>query len=102
VELAERLIGKGYSLRIYDPHVSVARLIGANKAYIEAIVPHFEALLTDSIDQVLDCPIVIVGQLGAAVQAALNNRQQNDQLVIDLVGMKETAALPGRYWGVCW
>jgi GDP-mannose 6-dehydrogenase len=102
VELAERLIGKGYLLRIYDSHVNVARLIGANKAYIEAMVPHFEALLTDSIDQVLDCPIVVVGQLGDAVRAALNNRQYGDQLVIDLVGMKETAALPGRYWGVCW
>jgi GDP-mannose 6-dehydrogenase len=102
VELAERLIGKGYLLRIYDSHVNVARLIGANKAYIEAMVPHFEVLLTDSIDQVLDCPIVVVGQLGDAVRAALNNRQYGDQLVIDLVGMKETAALPGRYWGVCW
>ena len=91
--LAERLIGKGYLLRIYDSHVNVARLIGANKAYIEAMVPHFEALLTDSIDQVLDCPIVVVGQLGDAVRAALNNRQYGDQLVIDLVGMKETAAL---------
>ncbi len=102
VELAEQLIGKGYPLRVHDPHVSTARLIGANKAYIEAVVPHLDALLTRSIDEVLDCPIVVVGQSGAAVQAALVERGRQDQLVIDLVGMKDAAALPGRYWGVCW
>jgi GDP-mannose 6-dehydrogenase len=102
VELAEQLIGKGYTLRVFDPHVNVARLIGANKAYIEATVPHFDALLTDSMDKVLDCPIVVVGQSGAAVRAALAERRKADQLVIDLVGMKDVATLPGRYWGVCW
>ena len=102
VELAEQLIGKGYALKIFDPHVNVARLIGANKAYIEAVVPHFQALLTDAMDKVLDCPIVVVGQSGAAVRTALVERRRADQLVIDLVGMKEPAGLPGRYWGVCW
>jgi GDP-mannose 6-dehydrogenase len=102
VELAEQLIGKGYTLKIFDPHVNVARLIGANKAYIESVVPHFDALLTDSVEKVLDCPIVVVGQSGAAVRAALAERARADQLVIDLVGLKEPAALPGRYWGVCW
>ena len=102
VELAEQLIGKGYSLKIFDPHVNVARLIGANKAYIESVVPHFEGLLTDTMEKVLDCPIVVVGQSGAAVRAALVERRRADQLVIDLVGMKEPAGLPGRYWGVCW
>jgi GDP-mannose 6-dehydrogenase len=102
VELAEQLVGKGYSLRIFDPHVNVARLIGANKAYIEATVPHFEAMLADSIEQVLDCPIVVVGQAGAAVRALFEKRQPANQLIIDLVGMSDSASLQCRYWGVCW
>jgi GDP-mannose 6-dehydrogenase len=102
VELAEQLIGKGYSLRIFDPHVNVARLVGANKAYIEAVVPHFDALLTESMDEVLDCPIVVVGQTGTAVRAALEKRPPSDQLVVDLVGMKDPASLRRQYWGVCW
>jgi GDP-mannose 6-dehydrogenase len=102
VELAEQLIGKGYTIRIFDPHVSVARLIGANKAYIEATVPHFEAMLVESMEQVLDCPIVVVGQSGAAVRATLGKRQSTDQLIVDLVGMKDPEALKCRYWGVCW
>ena len=54
VELAERLIGKGYDLRIYDANVSLSRLIGANREYIETRLPHLAHLLADSVDEVLD------------------------------------------------
>ena len=46
VELAERLIGKGYDLRIYDANVTVSRLLGANQEYIERMLPHLGELLT--------------------------------------------------------
>ena len=46
VELAERLIGKGFDVRIYDPIVHPARLIGANRRYVESKLPHLERLLT--------------------------------------------------------
>ena len=45
VELAERLLGKGYDLRIYDANVSLSRLIGANREYIESRLPHLAQLL---------------------------------------------------------
>jgi len=34
VDLTERLIGKGYDLRIYDKNVNLARIHGANRDYI--------------------------------------------------------------------
>ena len=40
VIMAERFIGKGLQLSIYDPQVNVARLIGANRRFIEESIPH--------------------------------------------------------------
>src|SRR5687768_12221829 len=60
VILAEALLGKGRSLAIYDRNVSLARLVGANKDYIEGQIPHLSSLLCDTIDQVIDRSDVIV------------------------------------------
>jgi GDP-mannose 6-dehydrogenase len=46
VELAERLIGKGFDVRIYDPVVNPARLVGANRRHVESKLPHLRRLLT--------------------------------------------------------
>lgn len=51
VELAERLLGKGVPLAIYDPDISHAadRLLGANARYIHEHLPHLNALLRDDL-----------------------------------------------------
>lgn len=61
VDLAERLLGKGYELRIYDPNVSLARLTGANKEYIDRVIPHISRLLVQSLGDINDCELVLVG-----------------------------------------
>ena len=45
VELAERLIGKGFDVRIYDPVVNPSRLVGANRRHVESKLPHLRRLL---------------------------------------------------------
>src|SRR5207247_2824521 len=48
VDLIETMLGKGFSVQIYDPYVSLGRLLGANKAYIERAIPHLSNLLRAS------------------------------------------------------
>jgi GDP-mannose 6-dehydrogenase len=60
VELVERLIGKGYRILLYDENVSLDRLIGTNKEFVEQEIPHLAELLTTDIDRVLQESSVIV------------------------------------------
>lgn len=105
VELAERLIGKGFQLRIYDSNVALSRLVGANRAFIADKLPHIGDLLTDDLDAVLDhAEVCIVGTTDPPVVDAVG-RARPDQLVIDLVRLPDAAArraAGGRYVGIGW
>lgn len=103
VELVERLIGKGYQLRLYDRNVSLANLQGANRAYIEKEIPHIASLMCNSIEEVLaDCEVVVVGNGAPEFQQVLA-QVQPEQIVIDLIRIGgEVAELNGRYSGICW
>jgi GDP-mannose 6-dehydrogenase len=104
VELIERLIGKGYQLRIFDRNVSLARLQGANRAFIEREIPHISALMSDTMDEVIDLSdVIVIGNRDPAFAGALE-RVHADQTVIDLVGLRlEGPNDDGpRYEGICW
>jgi len=103
VILAEALLGKGYSLCIYDKNVSIARLVGANKDYINTQIPHLSSLLTESIDEVLEKSDVIVVGNGAPEFGEALTRTRPDQVILDLVRVKtERAQIPADYRGICW
>jgi len=103
VILAEALLGKGYRLRIYDRNVSLARLVGANKEYIERQIPHLSSLLCDTLDEVVgESEVVVVGNAAPEFGGALR-RSRPDQLVIDLVRLPiPREEIPARYEGICW
>src|SRR3954470_6632036 len=62
VILAEALLGKGCTLCIYDKNVSLAKLVGANKEYIETQIPHLSSLLCNTIDDVVgNADVIVVG-----------------------------------------
>ncbi len=87
VELAERLLGKGYELRIYDPNVSVARLTGANKEYIERVIPHLSQLLVASMDELAGEEMLVVGHRFPALDHLL---ARTEAVVIDLADSAKT------------
>ncbi|MFH8253504.1 nucleotide sugar dehydrogenase [Streptomyces roseolus] len=103
VELAERLFGKGYDLRIHDANVNLSRLLGANREYIENRLPHLAQLLADTVDEVLDhAEVCLVGTRDPAVLAALPHG--DGPLIIDLVRLPDADARraePG-YVGLAW
>ena len=103
VAVAERLIGKGYQLRIYDPEVNLSRLLGANKRFIQETIPHFETLMvTDIREAVADAQVALVSVGGPKVVAALAEHGNEELAVVDLVGLPREKIKCARYSGVCW
>jgi GDP-mannose 6-dehydrogenase len=101
VEITERLIGKGYDVRILDRNVSLSRLIGANREYILSHIPHIARLLVDSPDEIVGfAEIVIVGNASEEFGTVLE-RLGPGQQVIDLVRLTPSG-IRARYEGIGW
>jgi len=103
VELIERLIGKGYQVRVYDRNVSLARLQGANRAYIEGEIPHIATLMVDSMDQVLaESEVIVIGNSSPEFCQVLQ-QMRPDQIAVDLVRIVDSPDLETiDYRGICW
>ena len=103
VSLAEHFIGKGLDLLVYDPDVSLSRLLGANSRFIEEHIPHIGAHLRPTVESVVaDSDLLVVGLDSAAVLEALALHVRADQIVLDLVHIPERFALRGSVMGLCW
>lgn len=102
VELIEKLIGKGYNLKIFDEEVSMAKIFGSNKKYIETVIPHISSLISNSINDVIDkSDLVIIGKKEISYMNALT---ENDSVyVFDLVKLFSQNKQPKEnYEGICW
>jgi GDP-mannose 6-dehydrogenase len=102
VTLAEKLIGKGYELAIYDRDVELARLTGANKAFIEHEIPHLGKLLKQTVEETLDgAGVIVIGHVGKTERAAIA-AQHAGRTIVDLQGVAELAQAGADYQGICW
>jgi GDP-mannose 6-dehydrogenase len=103
VTLIERLIGKGMRIAIYDREVSRARLIGANREYIEREIPHIWSLMRPSIDEVLnESEVVVIGN-GSPEFRDASKVIGEKRTVIDLVRVFGSRRSDGdRYQGIAW
>jgi GDP-mannose 6-dehydrogenase len=103
VQLAKQLLGEGRQLQIWDDNVSMGRLIGSNRQYIEEVIPHIGSLLCHDMKQVIEGAevVVIATRVDREKLVAL---LRADQIVIDLVNLEKARrpAAPGRYEGICW
>jgi len=103
VSLIEMLIGKGMEIAIYDGHVSSARLIGANREYIEREVPHIWSLMRPTVSEVIGASDTIVIGNGSPEFRHIGGQLRDGQMVVDLVRAFDRRAGNGvGYQGIAW
>lgn len=104
VILTEMFIGKGLDLRIYDKNVSLARLVGANKEYIEREIPHISTLMSEDMHEVIDHgEVIIIGNNSKPFSEAILSRNCEEKMVIDLVRIfQDISNVDGLYEGIAW
>lgn len=102
VTVIERLIGKGYDVRLYDKEVSLARLIGANKEYIETEIPHIAKLMAASVNEVIEhSDVVVIGNKAEEFKQVSENKEKQP-MIIDFVRMFGDRTSDETYQGICW
>ncbi|MGO9445963.1 MAG: nucleotide sugar dehydrogenase [Thiobacillaceae bacterium] len=101
VDVIERLIGKGYELKLYDKNVNLAALTGANRDYILNHIPHISRLMVGSMQEVLNFAETLVIGNGAEEFKDVPENIKPSQAVIDLVRISNRMS-SDRYDGICW
>lgn len=104
VQMVKRLIGDGCHVQIWDENVSLGRLVGSNRQYIEEVIPHIGSLLSADLQKVLnDSEVVVIGTHDLDARR-LEDQLRPEHVVVDLVNL-EKARRPQRersYQGLCW
>jgi len=102
VEIIERLLGKGYDLRIFDRNVNLAKLVGANRDFILNRIPHIARLMVDGVGPVLDhAETVVIGNKDPEF-GTIPARLRNGQILVDFVRIGGQSSDHIRYEGICW
>ncbi len=100
VALVEALLGKGRKVCIYDPNINFARLIGANRLFIDRSIPHVVDLLSDNIEEVVaNCKCLVIANRDAHFEQ-IRDRIKPEQVIVDLVGLSKGWTKAEQYRGL--
>jgi len=104
IQLVKRLLGEGCDVQIWDKNVSLGKLVGANRRYLEEVIPHISSLLIPEMKSVIASSEVVVIGTREADSATLDSCLRENQNVIDLVNLNPSHRLNGKshYEGICW
>jgi GDP-mannose 6-dehydrogenase len=103
VRVVGTLVGKGYELLLHDNHVNVARLVGANKDFLEREIPYLERLFRSDAREVVQNSEVIVIANSHPAYREVPSWMHDGQVVVDFVRLLEPRQVPGgRYVGLAW
>ena len=102
VILIEMLIGKGYSVTIYDEEVSLAKLYGANTRYLDETIPHVTSLMESSVQKVIEkSDLVIVSKKTDLFKKEIEGISGN-VFIVDLVRLLADYKGKTNYEGISW
>jgi GDP-mannose 6-dehydrogenase len=103
VQLVKQLLGEGCTVKIWDDNVSMGRLIGSNREYIENAIPHIGSLLETDLGQILkNAEVVVIGTRGISPDQ-LQAHLRPDHIVLDLVNLERIRRpAAAHYEGICW
>jgi GDP-mannose 6-dehydrogenase len=102
VEVAQNLLGRGYKIRIYDPQLNLAKLVGSNKRVIDTKMPHLASLLHDDLAVAVGQQGLIVTAQRCAAVSDLAKVVTPRHRLLDVNGWPELQQLPAKYEGFCW
>lgn len=102
LELIERLIGKGCDIRVFDQNVSVARLLGANRAYLFKVIPHIVQLMVASVDEIVEHSEVIICTNRAPEYEEIVSKMRPNQVLLDMARLPNVEKVTGTYDGINW
>ena len=102
LEIAERLIGRGYELAIYDSNIRLSRLTGVNKDHLTRRLPHITCLLRETMSDLVDfAEVLVVGNRKEFLKNSLP-MIGHDKVIIDLVRIRPEKQTGSNYRGICW
>ena len=104
VQLIKRLLGEGLQVRVWDRDVSLGRVAGSNRQYIEEVIPHIGSLLSTDLAEVVRSGEVVIIGTKSADQSQLANCLTSAHIVLDLVNLDRSLRPQGaaHYEGICW
>jgi GDP-mannose 6-dehydrogenase len=104
VQFIKHLLGEGCQIRIWDRDVSMGRLMGSNRQFIEEVIPHIGSLLAGSLEEAVKGAEVVVIGTTSIDKEALASVLRPEQFVIDLVNLRKVRRPEGLmlYQGMCW
>ena len=88
--LLEHLIGKGRTVKVFDPHIQIDVIYGSNRNFVMNAIPHIGRLMCSPLQELLDWAetIVVTQKPSAEMRAAL--------LASGLPLLDLTGAFPGH------
>jgi GDP-mannose 6-dehydrogenase len=102
LDVIERLLGKGFNLGIYDPHVHVSQLTGANREYILKRIPFISRFLTDDLAKTVQgSDLLVIVNKDAAFEKILATHPPGKK-IYDLTGMRSAGIARENYAGIAW